>query len=280
MDSAFDFYFVNEYSDEVVVLSPSFVYDKRRYCSKVYVFLKLMGLITYMTTLTKCYNQKFYTTMIVFMFLSTLNSARYEYKHLQRYGTTFSSIDEYKEWKKGLWPRSRLIFSMIELGIKVWYFIIIFPPIFEFNNTCNIGDSIFKIHTLILFAIYILISFLVICLCPTTWCNTYRNYQPTNIQNQNIILPGANIGNNPNPMSVVIPIAIPMTISVAIPIPILVTDNHNDECCICLDNNKEQTWSILPCGHKFHDSCISSWLLRQQKCPVCRHNMIIVRSNS
>ena len=75
-------------------------------------------------------------------------------------------------------------------------------------------------------------------------------------------------------MSVVIPIAIPMTISVAIPIPILVNDNHNDECCICLDNNKEQTWSILPCGHKFHDSCISTWLLRQQKCPVCRHDMV------
>lgn len=258
MESALDFYFVNEYSEQRVVLHPSFVYDERRYCSKVYVFLKLMGLITYITTLTKCYNQKFYTTMIVFMFLSTLNNLRYEHKHLQRYGTTFSSIDEYNEWKKGLWPRSRLVFSMIELGIKVWYFINTFPPQFEFNNICNIGDSIFKIHILVLLATYIFITFLIICLFPTT----YRRYQPTNIQNQNILLPVV----NPNP--------IPVPISILVPIPILVNDNHNDECCICLDNNKEQTWSILPCGHKFHNSCISTWLLRQQKCPVCRHDMV------
>jgi hypothetical protein len=266
MESALDFYFVNEYSDAGIVLPPSFVYDEGRYCSKVYVFLKLMGLITYITTLTKCYNQKFYTTMIVFMFISTLNSLRYEHKHLQRYGTTFSSIHEYRVWKRGLWPRSRLIFSMIELGIKVWYFINTFPPNFEFNNICNIGDSIFKIHILVLFATYILIAFIVICLFSTTLCNAYTHYNSTNIQNQNILLPVVNL----NPMSVAIPVAIAVTI----PIPILVTGNHNDECCICLDNNKEQTWSILPCGHKFHDSCISLWLLRQQKCPVCRHDMV------
>jgi hypothetical protein len=143
---------------------------------------------------------------------------------------------------------------MIELGIKVWYFINTFPPQFEFNNRCNIGDSIFKIHTLVLFVVYILIAFLVICLFSTTWCYTFSLYQPSIRQNINILLPVTNLS--------------------VIPIPILVTDNQNDECCICLDNNKGQTWSILPCGHKFHDSCISSWLLRQQRCPVCRHAMI------
>jgi hypothetical protein len=259
MEFAFDFYLVNEYSDAGIVLPSSFVYDESRYCSKLYVFLKLMGLTTYITTLTRCYNlnyytTNFYTTMIVVMFLSTLNSIRYEHEHLQRYGTTFSSIHEYDVWKRGLWPKSRLAFSMIELGIKVWYFITIFPPQFEFNNRCNTGDSIFKIHTLALFVVYILIAFLVICLFSTTWCNAYIRYQPTSRQNINILLPVTNLS--------------------LIPIPILVTDNHNDECCICLDNNKEQTWSILPCGHKYHYSCISSWLLRQQRCPVCRHAMI------
>jgi uncharacterized membrane protein len=95
MEFAFDFYLVNEYSDAGIILPQSFIYDERRYCSKLYVFLKLMGLITYISTLTRCYNPNFYTTMIVVMFLSTLNSLRYEHKHLQRYGTTFSSINEY-----------------------------------------------------------------------------------------------------------------------------------------------------------------------------------------
>jgi hypothetical protein len=256
MEVAFDFYLVNEYSDAGIVLPQSFVYDERRYCSKLYVFLKLMGLITYISTLTRCYNPNFSTTMIVVMFLSTLNSMRYEHKHLQRYGTTFSSIHEYDLWKKGLWSKSRLVFSMIELGIKVWYFINTFPPQFEFNNRCSIGDSIFKIHTLVLFVIYIFIAFLAICLLSTSWCYTFSLYQPSIRQNINILLPVTNLS--------------------VIPIPILVTDNQNDECCICLDNNKGQTWSILPCGHKFHDSCISSWLLRQQRCPICRHVMVNV----
>ena len=251
MEFAFDFYLVNEYSDAGIILPQSFIYDERRYCSKLYVFLKLMGLITYISTLTRCYNPNFYTTMIVVMFLSTLNSLRYEHKHLQRYGTTFSSINEYDVWKRGLWPKSRLVFSMIELGIKVWYFINTFPPQFEFNNRCNIGDSIFKIHTLVLFVIYIFIALLTICLLSTTYCYT-SSRPPVVIQNINIASP----------------------IHITTPIPISVINNQNEECCICLDNNNNQVWSMLSCGHKFHDSCISSWLLRQQRCPVCRHAMV------
>ena len=44
MEFAFDFYLVNEYSDTGIVLPSSFVYDERRYCSKLYVFLKLINL--------------------------------------------------------------------------------------------------------------------------------------------------------------------------------------------------------------------------------------------
>ena len=52
--------------------------------------------------------------------------------------------------------------------------------------------------------------------------------------------------------------------------------NQNEECCICLDMANTQAWSILPCGHKFHYSCVSTWLLSHQTCPVCRFRVIPV----
>ena len=38
--------------------------------------------------------------MIVAMFLSTMNSARYEYAHFKLYVTIFSSENEFEEWKE------------------------------------------------------------------------------------------------------------------------------------------------------------------------------------
>jgi hypothetical protein len=250
MDFAIDFYFGNNNSDERVI-PPGFIYEDYRFFSKLYVFLKLIGLTMYITTLTRCYPKDFYIVMIVVMFLSTLNSLRYEHKHLQRYGTIFSSIEEFKEWKGQLWSKSRIVFSIIELGIKIGYFIKSFPPQLQFNNLCEVGDSIFKIHILVLLSIYIVSGILCVCLLSTSYC--YSSSRPVMvIQNINV----------------------PSPIHISIPIPISVTNNQNEECCICLDNNNSQRWSMLPCGHKFHDTCISSWLLRQQRCPVCRHAMV------
>ena len=48
-------------------------------------------------------------------------------------------------------------------------------------------------------------------------------------------------------------------------------------CVICLepfDDNKEKTplnkVSTLPCGHKFHTECLTKWLTKENKCPLCR----------
>jgi hypothetical protein len=253
MDVAIDFYFGNNNSDERVI-PPGFIYEDYRFFSKTYVFLKLVGLTIYLATLTRCDDDKFYNTMIVFMCLASMNSLRYEHKHLQQYGTIFSSIEEFKEWKKSLWPRSRIVFSIIELGIKIGYFIKSFPPEFSFNNLCDTGESIFKIHILVLLSIYVVSGILCICLLSTSYC--YSSSRPAMvIQNINVDSP----------------------IHITIPIPISVINSQNEECCICLDNNNSQPWSMLLCGHKFHDSCISSWLLQQQKCPICRHAMVNVR---
>jgi hypothetical protein len=265
MDFVIDNYLSNDNYDEIAI-PPSFIYDDNRYYSKLYIFLKLLGLITYASTLLTCYNPDFYIMMIVFMFLSIMNSVRYEYQHYKRHGTIFLSMDEFKEWKKELWPNTKVVFYIIELGIKAWFFKKTFPQHFDFNNLCDIGDSIFKIHILGFFAMYSIFAILCICLVSTSWCYTSSYYRPSIRQNENNSLPNTN------------PIFIPVTI----PRSILVTNNQEDECCICLDNNNNdndnnnQVWSMLPCGHKFHESCISSWLHRQQRCPVCRYSMVNV----
>jgi hypothetical protein len=183
--------------------------------------------------------------MIGFMFLSTMNYIRYEYEHYKRYGTIFSSVDDFEKWKNELWPKSRVIFNGIEIGIKIWFFIKIFPPEFEFRNLCDIGKSIFIIHIIGLFSFYIVVCMFSILILSSICCNNYL-YTSTIRQNKNITLP----------------------------IPLLIIDNQNEECSICLDKENIQTWSILPCGHKFHGSCVSTWLLTHQTCPTCRFNII------
>ena len=152
MDYYFENYFWN-YNSGI------FIYDNRWTCSKLYVIFKMIGLIFYASVLTACDNNKFYIGMIVAMFLSLLNSLRYEYEHFKRYRTIFLSINEFEEWKNSLYPKSRIIFSIIELIIKIVYFVRIFPPQCEFQNLCQIAESIFKIHVMAILMIYIIAGF-------------------------------------------------------------------------------------------------------------------------
>lgn len=212
-----------------------FVYDDSRIYAKIYIFFKFLGIIFYSVSLPTCYNPYFYISMIVVMFLSMMNSVRYEYAHFKRYGTIFSSLNEYRTWKKELLPKSKMFFATIELSIKTAYFIKIFPPQFDYNNLCEIGESIFKIHILVLLSIYvisIIISIFILCII-------YSNSRPV-IQLPNIT-------------------------------------NQTEECCICLDMDNTLVWSILPCGHKFHRTCISTWLCSHQTCPVCRFRVISIQ---
>jgi hypothetical protein len=187
--------------------------------------------------------------MIVVMFLSTINSLRYEYQHYKRYGTIFSSLDDFYTWKKELWPKSRIVFSTIELSIKIAFFIKIFPPEFEFSNLCEIGESIYKLHILGLFIIYFIAGAFSICIITTFCCYEYSHPHHNHNRRRRTVL---------------------------LPIPIIVINSQTEECCICMDIDNTQTWVILPCGHKFHGPCISSWLNTHQTCPICRLNIISV----
>lgn len=255
MDYAIDLYDGNNDDSDNRVVYSDFIYDDRRICSKIYIFFKLMGLIVYTTTLTTCYIPDFFIIMIVVMFISSLNSMRYEYKHLSRYGTIFSSIDEFNTWKRQQWPKSRIFFSIIELGIKMIFLIKTFPPQFYFKNRCEIGESIFKIHIIVILVVYIIIAMFSICILSSICCYNYSHTRPLIQPVRNVSLPIPmmliNSMNNINSMN-------SMNI------------NLNEECCICLDINNIQSWSILPCGHKFHSSCVSTWLHNHQTCPVCR----------
>jgi hypothetical protein len=45
-------------------------------------------------------------------------------------------------------------------------------------------------------------------------------------------------------------------------------------CNICLEVNNDSV--VLPCGHFFHEECISKWLLEKSiSCPTCRKDVLI-----
>jgi hypothetical protein len=45
-------------------------------------------------------------------------------------------------------------------------------------------------------------------------------------------------------------------------------------CSVCLtDINKDQDTILIPCGHLFHNDCITKWLDMNNTCPVCRYEL-------
>lgn len=59
--------------------------------------------------------------------------------------------------------------------------------------------------------------------------------------------------------------------------------NYDHQCVICQEDmfcsqcerkadheHVDQNLIKLPCGHAFHDGCVSSWLKMSEKCPTCR----------
>jgi hypothetical protein len=48
-------------------------------------------------------------------------------------------------------------------------------------------------------------------------------------------------------------------------------NDHDDDCCICMDQMKKNTLvRILPCTHTFHSRCADKWLKQKNSCPMCQ----------
>jgi len=210
------------------------------------------------------------------MFLSTTNCARYEYQHYSRYGTLFSSIDEYKTWKTSLWPTSRVAFSMIELGIKMWYFVKSFPLEMEFQNACDVGISIFNIHIVLLLLTYSILGSCSFCVMTGAYCYGMHHTRSRHIFRGNgggvagVGVGAGGGGGRSGGVGVGVGVGVDSTV-----IELTADSVTNEECCICIcmDVDNTQTWVVLPCAHRFHRSCIWQWFVTRHTCPVCRLDM-------
>jgi hypothetical protein len=57
-------------------------------------------------------------------------------------------------------------------------------------------------------------------------------------------------------------------------LPPLILCMTPEDCSICLNSiTPEEMLYDIPCGHFFHQSCLSKWLDRQPSCPLCRANI-------
>lgn len=48
------------------------------------------------------------------------------------------------------------------------------------------------------------------------------------------------------------------------------SSSRSNECPICMENMEKNNIAILPCGHKFHFSCIYRATTDNGSCPLCR----------
>ena len=52
--------------------------------------------------------------------------------------------------------------------------------------------------------------------------------------------------------------------------------DNEDLCSICLDHEPSLELVELPCGHVFHKSCMTKWLMSSQarrRCPLCKRSL-------
>ena len=50
--------------------------------------------------------------------------------------------------------------------------------------------------------------------------------------------------------------------------------NNQEICSICLEyieNNHKSKYT--ECGHKFHTRCLHDWIMINNTCPICRHEI-------
>lgn len=46
------------------------------------------------------------------------------------------------------------------------------------------------------------------------------------------------------------------------------------ECAICFELIGDAKSRDIVCGHRFHTSCLSTWIARCRTCPLCRQSVV------
>ncbi|KAG5889135.1 hypothetical protein JTB14_016242 [Gonioctena quinquepunctata] len=50
--------------------------------------------------------------------------------------------------------------------------------------------------------------------------------------------------------------------------------SESSQCPVCLKEHvKGEYAKKLPCGHLYHNDCITPWLSKTNSCPLCRHEL-------
>lgn len=254
---------VEEASDEHVVVGPlsfypAFVYDEKRICNRLCLFMKMCGFVFYTAGAITCANRNdasfmahapfiTYCFMLVGMFASICNLTRYEYAFYKKYGTIFSSIQEFKAWKLQQMPGLRHLFTVIESVILSCFFVTVWPlqfPISDENDPhstvsiCELSMTVFKIQVVTILTVYLIALVFIACMYVSI-------------------------------MSFPILYADAHTRATTPPIESFYFVDEQTECCICLDTNAN-LWTMTRCAHSFHRECLSNWTQTNVTCPVCR----------
>ena len=53
-----------------------------------------------------------------------------------------------------------------------------------------------------------------------------------------------------------------------------ITNDNNSDCSICWDPYQlGEAARVMQCGHRYHETCIFTWLESKRTCPLCRYKM-------
>lgn len=277
----------NDAEDNVEAGYTAFIYDEKRWCPRVSLFIKTIGLAFYTTSISTCNFKTMdlrISITLACMLLSTIasicNSLQYEYALYLKYDTVFESYEELRAWKTSLRPNLAMVFSGIELAIKLVFLNFSLPLEISFyehdpnasnsnsnsNSTtassCEAGKSVLKIHILVLLVTYavalIFTAFIFVTLLPVSGQRRQRQEQGQG-QNQGQSN-GVQMRQQQQQLQLMMLQGPGFEYGMVYP---------QIECCICLDKT-DQPWITMPCTHSFHYACISEWAARSPSCPVCR----------
>ena len=233
--------------ESVGALSP-FVYNEKRICARLCLCVKVGGFAFYTAGAITCAKRNdapfiAYCSMLVGMFATICNSARYECAFYKIHGTQFNSAHDFNAWKVRQMPTIRYLFEGIERVITCCFFVKAWPLQFPIRDSCELSMTVFKIQIVSLFVIYLLALVFVVCMYVS-----FRNFHTAY--------------NNTNSHAHANPVVPP-------PMESFCFIDEQTECCICLDKTAD-TWYMTRCAHSFHRKCLSNWTQTTATCPVCR----------